>query len=123
VYVSENSLLILLTWLSDKHKEGYPMIFAGVACLKWNLLITVPPRAGMIAISYAQTFLINDAINYLETPRQLRDVRHAYGLIGAAAIIYTGTAVIQHSSQLLKPKEILITPRYFKQTICTKSLE
>jgi hypothetical protein len=88
----------------DKHKEGYPMILAGVACLKWKLLITVPPRAGMIAISYAQTFLINDAINYLETPRQLRDVRHAYGLIGAAAIIYTGTAVIS-------------TPASYKETV------
>lgn len=47
----------------------------------------------MMALSYAQTFLITDAIVYLETPAQFRDVRHAYGLIGAAAIIYTGTAV------------------------------
>jgi ATP-binding cassette subfamily C (CFTR/MRP) protein 1 len=69
------------------------MIYAGVACLKWPLLVTIPPRAGMIAISYAQTFLINDAITYLETPAPLRDVRHAYGLIGAAAIIYVGSAV------------------------------
>ncbi|KAE9991950.1 hypothetical protein EG327_010517 [Venturia inaequalis] len=48
----------------------------------------------MMALSYAQTFLITDAIVYLETPAQLRDVRHAYGLIGAAAIIYTGTALL-----------------------------
>lgn len=47
----------------------------------------------MMALSYAQTFLITDAIVYLETPAQFRDVRRAYGLIGAAAIIYTGTAV------------------------------
>jgi len=69
------------------------MVYAGVSCLRWELLVTVPPRAGMIAISYAQTFFITDAINYLETPAPLRDVRKAYGLIGAAAVIYTGSAV------------------------------
>jgi ATP-binding cassette subfamily C (CFTR/MRP) protein 1 len=69
------------------------MLWAGIACLRGPLLVTVPPRAGMIAINYAQTFLITDAINYLETPAPLRDVRRAYGLIGAAAIIYVGTAV------------------------------
>jgi ATP-binding cassette subfamily C (CFTR/MRP) protein 1 len=87
------TMIVLTFTFKDKTKETYPMIWAGVACLKWNLLVTVPPRAGMIAISYAQTFLINDAISYLETPAPLRDVRHAYGLIGAAAIIYVGTTV------------------------------
>jgi hypothetical protein len=52
----------------------------------------------MIAISYAETFLITAAINYLETPPQIRNVNHAYGLIGAAAIIYTGNAVRHISS-------------------------
>jgi hypothetical protein len=47
----------------------------------------------MIAINYAQTFLITDSILYLETPSPLRNVNHAYGLIGAAAFIYIGTAV------------------------------
>ena len=69
------------------------MVWAVSSCLKWPLLVTVPPRAAMMALSYAQTFLITDAIVYLETPAQFRDVRHAYGLVGAAAIIYTGTAV------------------------------
>jgi ATP-binding cassette subfamily C (CFTR/MRP) protein 1 len=69
------------------------MVWAGFFCLKWPLLVTIPPRAAMMALSYAQTFLITDAIVYLETPAQFRDVRRAYGLIGAAAIIYTGTAV------------------------------
>lgn len=69
------------------------MVWAGAKCLQWPLLITIPPRAAMMALSYAQTFLITDAIVYLETPAQFRDVRRAYGLIGAAAIIYTGTAV------------------------------
>jgi ATP-binding cassette subfamily C (CFTR/MRP) protein 1 len=69
------------------------MVYASAYCMRWALLVTIPPRAAMIAISYAQTFLLTDAINYLETPREKRNVNHAYGLIGAAAIIYTGNAV------------------------------
>jgi hypothetical protein len=53
-----------------------------------------------MALSYAQTFLITDAIVYLETPAQFRDVRRAYGLVGAAAIIYTGTAVCRFEQGL-----------------------
>ncbi|TLD36942.1 P-loop containing nucleoside triphosphate hydrolase protein [Venturia nashicola] len=84
-------------WEKYKTKKSYPMVWAGAACLMWPLLITIPPRAAMMALSYAQTFLINDCIVYLETPAQFRDVRHAYGLIGAAALIYTGTALLSTS--------------------------
>jgi ATP-binding cassette, subfamily C (CFTR/MRP), member 1 len=78
---------------ADKSNGHFPLVWASIASLKWPLLQTVPPRAGMIAISYAQTFLITAAIIYLETPAPLRDVRHAYGLIAAAGIIYVGNAV------------------------------
>jgi ATP-binding cassette subfamily C (CFTR/MRP) protein 1 len=86
---------------ADKGKGSYPMVFAGMACLKWPLLHTIPPRAAMIAISYAQTFLITAAINYLETPAAKRNKNHAYGLIGAAAIIYIGNAVRRFHTSLL----------------------
>jgi hypothetical protein len=78
---------------SDKTKDSYPMVYASAYCMRWALLVTIPPRAAMIAMSYAQTFLITDAINYLETPREKRNVNHAYGLIAASAIIYAGNAV------------------------------
>ncbi|KAF2396774.1 P-loop containing nucleoside triphosphate hydrolase protein [Trichodelitschia bisporula] len=80
-------------WEKYKTKESYPMVFAGVSCLKWAILRTVPVRACMIALSYAQTFLITDAIVYLETPARFRNKNHAYGLIGAAALIYGGVAL------------------------------
>lgn len=47
----------------------------------------------MIAISYAQTFLITDAINYLEMAPEDRNVNHAYGLIAASGLIYAGNSV------------------------------
>ena len=51
------------------------------------------PRIAMIGFNYSQTFLITATINYLETPAVRRDINHAYGLIGAAALIYFGSAV------------------------------
>jgi hypothetical protein len=41
------------------------------------------PRLAVTGFTYSQTFLINAAVTYLETPVRLRNVNHAYGLIGA----------------------------------------
>jgi hypothetical protein len=43
------------------------------------------PRLAVTGFTYSQTFLISAAVTYLETPRQLRNINHAYGLIGATA--------------------------------------
>jgi ATP-binding cassette subfamily C (CFTR/MRP) protein 1 len=58
----------------------------------------MPPRLCVTGFTYAQTFLINAAINYLEYPAPLRNVNHAYGLVGATALIYIGIAVSGESS-------------------------
>jgi len=46
----------------------------------------------MSAFTYAQTFLITAAIKFLETPAGRRNRNHAYGLMGAVALIYFGIA-------------------------------
>jgi len=69
------------------------MVRAAMISMWKPLAKTIPPRAAMIAMSYAQTFFITAAINYLERPEGARNKNHAYGLIGAAAIIYVGNAV------------------------------
>jgi ATP-binding cassette, subfamily C (CFTR/MRP), member 1 len=56
-------------------------------------LRTMPPRAVRIALNYSQAFLITAALEFLERPVSQRDVSHAYGLIGATALIYIATAV------------------------------
>jgi ATP-binding cassette subfamily C (CFTR/MRP) protein 1 len=48
-----------------------------------QILGQMVPRLGVTGFSYSQTFLINVAVNYLDTPLVLRKVNHAYGLIGA----------------------------------------
>jgi hypothetical protein len=62
----------------------------------------MPSRLAIIGFTYSQTFLINAAISYLETPAPLRDVNHAYGLIGATGLVYFGIAV---NSPLVPPRQ------------------
>jgi len=57
------------------------------------MLLTVIPRAALVALGFAQVYFMNDAINYLEQSPQERDARKAYGLLGAAALIYPMIAV------------------------------
>jgi hypothetical protein len=78
---------------ADGSSSAYSFLTANIACFKWEALRTIPPRLGITGFTYAQTFLITAAINYLELPAGLRNKNHAYGLIGATALIYCGIAV------------------------------
>jgi hypothetical protein len=62
-------------------------------CFWSELLKTVGPRTALVALGFAQVYFMNDAINYLEQLPAERDVRTAYGLLGAAALIYPLLAV------------------------------
>ena len=64
-----------------------------MSCLRWEIFAIIPPRLTSIAFNYAQPFLIAAAIKYLETSVNNRNIDHAYGLIGATALIYLGIAV------------------------------
>ena len=77
----------------DGSSSPYSFLTANIACFKWEALRTILPRLGISGFTYAQTFLITAAINYLELPAGLRDKNHAYGLIGATALIYCGIMV------------------------------
>jgi hypothetical protein len=77
----------------DKSPSPYSFVITSFVCFRWQVLRTVPPRMAITGFTYSQTFLINAAISYLETPAPLRNVNHAYGLIGATALIYSGIAV------------------------------
>ena len=61
--------------------------------LKWPILQTIPPRLAYIAFNFSQTFLIEAAIEILGQSSEARVKEHTYGLIGAAALVYTGLAV------------------------------
>jgi hypothetical protein len=79
--------------MPDKSPSPYSFVIASFFCFRWQVLRTMPARLAITGFTYSQTFLINAAIAYLETPPPLRNVNHAYGLIGATGLIYIGIAV------------------------------
>jgi hypothetical protein len=79
----------------DRRPGNNSLLYAIISCLRWGLLRTIFPRAALIGFKFSQTFLITAAIKYLDTPSEKRNINHAYGLIGAATLIYLGLAVRQ----------------------------
>jgi hypothetical protein len=78
---------------SDKGKSKYSFLLTLLSTLRRSYMLTVIPRLSAIGFNFAQTFLINDSVTYLDTPPSERNKNHAYGLIGAGALIYGGLAV------------------------------
>jgi hypothetical protein len=81
----------LLTSTDKSRKHALVATWISSLFVPW--LYTIPPRACFIALNYSQTFLLNDAVSYLVKPPQLRNKNNAYGMIGAAVLIYWGKAV------------------------------
>ncbi|KAL1301831.1 hypothetical protein AAFC00_006016 [Neodothiora populina] len=64
-----------------------------MGCLRRNLLAAVVPRLCMIGFRFCQPFLITSAIDYMGKSADNRIESHAYGLIGAAFLVYFGVAM------------------------------
>jgi len=62
-------------------------------CLRWDIFIIVLPRLSLVAFNISQPFLINRAINFIDTSKTVQPNNVGYGLIGAFALVYIGIAV------------------------------
>lgn len=88
--------LICMHW-TDKSPGGhqrrkYALAFETLTVLRWDILSIMLPRFLLVALSVAQPFLINEAVNYVESS-SIGSKNTGYGLIGAFAFVYIGTAV------------------------------
>ena len=63
------------------------------SALKRPLLAPVAARLAFMGFSFAQPFLITAAIRHLQGTGLESSRNDGYGLIGAAALVYTGIAV------------------------------
>jgi ATP-binding cassette subfamily C (CFTR/MRP) protein 1 len=61
--------------------------------LRWETLAIMVPRFCLVALSVSQPFLINSAVNFLQTPEDKESNSVGYGLIGGFSFVYIGTAV------------------------------
>ncbi|KAF4835570.1 ABC transporter atnG [Colletotrichum tropicale] len=81
-------------WDQRKEKGKYALIKALFSSTKTACIATTFPRLVLIGFKFAQPFLINRIITYVDGDKGSDPKSVAYGLIAATAMIYLGTAVV-----------------------------
>ncbi|KAI7765995.1 hypothetical protein LZL87_001108 [Fusarium oxysporum] len=83
------------SWKKATSKSKKPSLFlTTVTVLRWELLSIIPPRVGMIALSISQPFLVSNALRFLTMPESDSTMNLGYGLIGAFAFVFIGSALL-----------------------------
>jgi hypothetical protein len=84
----------VLTKFTATLNSKKPSLFLTIiSVLRWELLGIMPPRIGMIALSISQPFLVSSALRFLTMPESESTMNLGYGLIGAFAFVFIGSAV------------------------------
>ncbi|OAQ77246.1 ABC multidrug transporter [Purpureocillium lilacinum] len=81
----------------DKATAGgrKPMLFlTTLNVLRWELLSIALPRVGMIGLSISQPYLVSNALRFLSMPSGEATTNLGYGLIGAFAFVFIGSAIL-----------------------------
>ncbi|RSL69474.1 hypothetical protein CEP54_002250 [Fusarium duplospermum] len=82
-------------WQKATRRSKKPSLFVTtIRVLKWELLGITPPRLAMIALSISQPFLVSHALRFLTMPASEATMNLGYGLIGAFALVFIGSAII-----------------------------
>ena len=90
----------VLTDCAAKKDHKYGLFWAIVKCLRWDVAGLALPRLCLVALSMAQPFMISRAVAVLELPDPF-SLDMGYGLIGAFAIVFIGSAIMQATYQHL----------------------
>ena len=100
---AELSRTIQRAWIK-RHRPERRFEFTWVICrVLWRpLLLAAIPRLLLVGLIFAQPFLITRTLDLLSQPDIQLTNRKGYGLIGAAALIYIGLAILRlHSNQYI----------------------
>lgn len=73
-------------------RRKHALVYETLVILRWDVISIILPRFLLVALSITQPFLINEAVNYIETS-SAKSKNTGYGLIGAFAFVYMGSAV------------------------------
>ncbi|OJJ42489.1 hypothetical protein ASPZODRAFT_105215 [Penicilliopsis zonata CBS 506.65] len=98
--VGSNGLETL--WRQGNWKTPHSLLWTSMRYYAVPVLMGVLPRALQIAFTFAQPFLVDTTITWIEEPDGPSTMSQGYSLIGAFAIVYTGiavsTALAQHQA-------------------------
>ena len=80
-------------WKQARKTSKHAALLTTVKALKWPLLAPIIPRAVLLALTICQPILLHELLTYLSAPVETMSKNTGYGLIGAYALVYTGSAV------------------------------
>ncbi|GKT98958.1 unnamed protein product [Fusarium langsethiae] len=84
-----------IAWKKASSSSKKPSLFkTTISVLRWELLGILPPRIGMIALSISQPFLVSNTLRFLAMPSSESTANLGYGLIGAFAFVFIGSAIL-----------------------------
>jgi ABC-type multidrug transport system fused ATPase/permease subunit len=102
-------------------KNGLAMSTAKALAIP--LLLPVGPRLALSAFQFCQPFLINSMLSYLQIPSEQSSRNDGYGLIGAAALIYTGIAISGAIYWYLQERAVYMVRGLLASAVYRKTLE
>ena len=80
-------------WQQADKTSKHAALVTTAKTLKWRVLAVVFPRIILLALTICQPILIQELLTYLSVPNDTEMKNVGYGLIGAYALVYIGTAV------------------------------
>lgn len=86
-----NDTELVLKSSTETHKQHRSLFYATMKLLCPLLLSTVIPRLCQTVFTFAQTFMINTTVKYIDELDA--SPNYGKGLIGAWALVYLGIAV------------------------------
>ncbi|KAJ5308895.1 hypothetical protein N7508_004274 [Penicillium antarcticum] len=97
---SELSARFANTWARSDQSGKNALLWAVIKCLRWEIATIAFPRLCVVGFSIAQPFLIGKVVSVLQRSDSF-SIDISYGLIGATAILFIGTAVARASYEHL----------------------
>lgn len=83
----------MLTVMVAGKSSQYSLFWTFLVHYKWNFLAGVLPRLAYSGFLFAQPFLVERVLDFIDEARNPNTDSTAYGLIGGYAIVYVGIAV------------------------------
>ncbi|KAL2208337.1 P-loop containing nucleoside triphosphate hydrolase protein [Sarocladium strictum] len=85
----------VLEKLHHSHLSGKKetLLWTLLTSFPWHFMLPILPRTALIGFRFAQSFLLQALLQYLEDPDPAGAESRGYGLIGACALVYIGMAV------------------------------
>jgi ATP-binding cassette subfamily C (CFTR/MRP) protein 1 len=77
---------------AGNHDRKYILLLAVLKCLRWEIAAAMVPGLFLVVLNIARPFMISEAVSFLETFDNA-STNVGYGLIGAFALVYIGTAL------------------------------